>query len=365
MDRNKNIDVLRAVATLLVVIYHSWVLTGAAAISPDFIRIFIQLGGEIGVTMFFALSGYGIYCSLNNTNMAGGIRFKEFMKKRLLRITPAYYFNLFVCLFFTANATFLDRVHLKDVLYHIFFIHNFVPSFHGQINGVLWTMGIIMQFYLIAIPLYKLIKKWPHVMVVLSVVITVTSKFLIFVYMLNHGSNNAYYFIAGRQLLTALDNFVIGMYVASIAPKLKGKSQICGYAVALGAIVMMYFICDCGLKNGINTPNPSGVIWHSLVAIATGVLLVGLSVLRNRERCKIYQFFLWIAKYEFGIYLWHLVLIRNLIEASGFIVKLIELGHTWLIYAILTVLSVITGVVMETAVKGLENTALLKKIYKI
>ena len=66
-ERNYNIDLIRAMALLLVIVYHSWVVCGSQPISWPIINTIIILGGELGVTAFFILSGYGIYCSLNRS----------------------------------------------------------------------------------------------------------------------------------------------------------------------------------------------------------------------------------------------------------------------------------------------------------
>ena len=47
------IDILRAAAVLLVMLYHMWVCGGTPAIEFAPLQRFISLGGEIGVTLFF------------------------------------------------------------------------------------------------------------------------------------------------------------------------------------------------------------------------------------------------------------------------------------------------------------------------
>ena len=58
LERNKNLDIIRAVATLLVVVYHSWVLTGKVAFRLSFIQLIISLGG-IGIIIY--AQGFGVY----------------------------------------------------------------------------------------------------------------------------------------------------------------------------------------------------------------------------------------------------------------------------------------------------------------
>lgn len=52
-ERNRNIDVIRGIMMLLIVLYHAWVICDAAPIGSKVLGTFISLGGEIGVTGFF------------------------------------------------------------------------------------------------------------------------------------------------------------------------------------------------------------------------------------------------------------------------------------------------------------------------
>ena len=83
-QRNYHIDLIRAASILWIVIYHSWVLTGSITLWPKVLHTLVMLGGEIGVTSFFALSGYGIFCSLKKMEETGGVNFWLFLKKTLL-----------------------------------------------------------------------------------------------------------------------------------------------------------------------------------------------------------------------------------------------------------------------------------------
>ena len=61
MKRIKNIDLLRAGAILYIMLYHCYVLSGQPWQAHTAIHTILTLGGEVGVTLFFLLSGYGIY----------------------------------------------------------------------------------------------------------------------------------------------------------------------------------------------------------------------------------------------------------------------------------------------------------------
>ena len=94
-----DIDGLRAVAVLAVVIFHidrSWL--------P---------GGFLGVDTFFVISGYVVTGSLmHNTHSSAGEYFAAFYGRRLKRLTPA------LCLFVAITATLLLRIRGFDLGFH-------------------------------------------------------------------------------------------------------------------------------------------------------------------------------------------------------------------------------------------------------
>lgn len=81
MKRIKNIDLLRAGAILYIMLYHCYVLSGQPWQAHTAIHTILTLGGEVGVTLFFLLSGYGIYLSLSSSEERGCLPgWRAFMK---------------------------------------------------------------------------------------------------------------------------------------------------------------------------------------------------------------------------------------------------------------------------------------------
>jgi peptidoglycan/LPS O-acetylase OafA/YrhL len=141
-----DIDGLRAIAVLSVVIFHAF---------PDFLR-----GGFIGVDIFFVISGFLISTIIFENLAKNSFSFAEFYARRIKRIFPSliivlgvtYFFAWFVLLAnefekfgkhlaggagFVANFIFLKEVGYFDV------DSEAKPLLH------LWSLGIEEQFYII------------------------------------------------------------------------------------------------------------------------------------------------------------------------------------------------------------------------
>jgi peptidoglycan/LPS O-acetylase OafA/YrhL len=146
MTRQIQIDGLRAVAILSVLLYHSGV------------RFFS--GGFIGVDVFFVISGYLITNVLSTAPLNSYSNTFNFFESRIRRIVPALYVMLLVSTlasFFlliptdlhkfsnslASAASFTSNIHFWAARDGYFDVDSFLsPLIHT------WSLGIEMQFYL-------------------------------------------------------------------------------------------------------------------------------------------------------------------------------------------------------------------------
>lgn len=149
------IDGLRAIAVLSVVIFHAeFLLLGKTFLT----------GGFLGVDIFFVISGYLITSIIVKGLNEGSFSFKNFYERRARRILPI----LFVVMLASIPFALLNLTpeEMKDygnsVLYSIFFTSNF--WFWGEdpywaTNSLLkpflhtWSLSVEEQFYFIMPPL--------------------------------------------------------------------------------------------------------------------------------------------------------------------------------------------------------------------
>lgn len=176
------LDGLRVLAILMVMIFHFYGKYQGVFYSYDFKVPAIFSYGNLGVQLFFIISGFVITLTLSKSNT-----FMEFMKKRVVRLLP----GMMIC----ATATYLffwafDTNNLKPAcasIYNLLFSYTFLSpklinsvfGTHFQyMDGVYWSIWAELQFYVIGGIIYFVSPKKFLRNYIFLVVITVPLSFL-------------------------------------------------------------------------------------------------------------------------------------------------------------------------------------------
>ncbi|OFI33865.1 acyltransferase family protein [Alteromonas lipolytica] len=134
------LDALRGIAAIAVVFYHYFyrynVLYGHEGVSVDW-----TIYGKHGVQLFFVVSGFVIFWSLNRTHKP-----LDFIVSRFSRLYPAYWFAV-ICtssflLYFGLDGR---NVTLYEVIINLSMIQEFLRVKH--VDGVYWTLTVELTFY--------------------------------------------------------------------------------------------------------------------------------------------------------------------------------------------------------------------------
>ena len=170
-----DIDGLRAVAVLGVVIYHAF---------PK-----VLPGGFIGVDIFFVISGYLISAILYKGHQEGGFSFREFYARRIRRLFPAL-ITMLVLAFILGYRLLLTNEYQelgRQVAVGTLFLQNFLfwqesgyfdraaelkPLLH------LWSLAVEEQFYIFFPPLLVLLWKKPKFVVPVMGILLITTFIL-------------------------------------------------------------------------------------------------------------------------------------------------------------------------------------------
>lgn len=172
MDYRREIDGLRALAVVSVILFHA----GVQAFN----------GGFVGVDIFFIISGYLITSIILAEKQAGTFTLLNFYERRARRILPALFFVLFACLPFAwlwLLPTDLIRfsqslVAVSGFVSNVFFIHTggyfvtaeLIPLLHT------WSLAVEEQYYVL-FPIFLLLiwRLGKHWIIIILAVVAATS----------------------------------------------------------------------------------------------------------------------------------------------------------------------------------------------
>lgn len=149
------LDGLRGIAIALVVWFHVWQITWLRADIPlSGGRINFNAlpeAGFLGVDLFFFISGFCLFMpyasAMAERSAPPGLG--AFIYRRALKIVPSYLVAIF-------GMTALGMAHFgslgeasRELALHLLFVHPWFPLSYGSINGVLWSIGVEVQFYVV------------------------------------------------------------------------------------------------------------------------------------------------------------------------------------------------------------------------
>lgn len=152
-DRILHLDSLRGLAILLVFLYHAYARWGwYLPFSNNTKDIFLFEYGHLGVQLFFMISGFVIFMSLDKSQY-----FKQFIYKRWLRVFPGM---LAASVFLYATDFFFhesprETPTLVDLLPGLLFTEPQIISYFlgvevKELEGVFWSLYAEMRFYLVS-----------------------------------------------------------------------------------------------------------------------------------------------------------------------------------------------------------------------
>jgi peptidoglycan/LPS O-acetylase OafA/YrhL len=302
-----DIDGLRAVAVLSVVLFHAF---------PQWLR-----GGFTGVDIFFVISGYLITAILAKSLGQGSFTFRDFYARRVRRIFPALTVVLVACLVFGWTALFPDELRQlgKHILGGAGFGANLVLLFEvGYFDTAaetkpllhLWSLGIEEQFY-IAWPIVLLVaykRRWNmlRTTLVLAALSFIANVVLIAKY------PSATFYVPGTRAWELLAGAALALATLDPANRLhrlgagaRNAISVAGLACVIGGAML---IAKSKLFPG----------WYAAVPVLGAVMLIaaGPAALLNRWVLG-NPLMVWVGLISYPLYLWHWPLLSYLQIIEG------------------------------------------------
>jgi peptidoglycan/LPS O-acetylase OafA/YrhL len=222
---------LRGLAALYVVISHifsmsdpselAWKASAAPEWFQDWHAWFKY--GHLAVAAFIVLSGFCLQLSLFSRADGRIGKLGAWTLRRMKRILPPYYgalaLSIWVALTVTVHQPGMPFQHYlpvtnENVLAHVFLVHNLSTDWMYKINGVMWSIGIEAQLYLLFPLLVAAVFRIGRVPTFL---LTVAAAALVIAYVPNAPKLYPWY----------LPLFVLGMLSAHFAyrPNLRAGTQ--------------------------------------------------------------------------------------------------------------------------------------------
>lgn len=291
MEYRKDLQIIRAIAVIIVVLYH---------LELSFFKF-----GFLGVDIFFVLSGFLMAQLYERYSL------KQFILKRLVRLMPAY---LIVIIVTVIVSTFIVLPHeykqLVEQSWSSFFL--FPNIFYWEMNSYfsksdfkpllhLWSLGIELQFYLIFPLLFFFIKKNIKILCIF-IIISIMMSFII----LNISPKTAFFllpfrlweFLIGYMIYLFLDKSVVIDFFQ------KNKSKSLFILIILLIISLIFYPYDIYSQNFIY--GHPGIISLIVSAITGFFILIGFNEYISKS---IFIPFIKLGDYSYSIYLIHFPII--------------------------------------------------------
>ncbi len=312
MERVKELDGIRGLAILMVILYHVGPYAGTFTGNPVLIFVINSMQiGWLGVDLFFVLSGFLITDILLRMREEPNY-FKNFYIRRILRIFPIYYIVVALLLVFLPS---LEKTRgfqeQSSWPFFIFYQQNWLYILKRPVSGYLtvtWSLAIEEQFYLVWPALVKWLDKRRLVIAASAAFIFSLCLRLIISRLsldLNYAEEINYY-----STPTRLDGLMVGALIAIAYKSQAWKNWLARLAwpvFGLSMLAMVYILTGKSVEPF--SKNIMITTW-SLTALALlgGALIVLLksqpenSWLRIIFRNRILTFF---GKYSYAMYLIH------------------------------------------------------------
>ncbi len=287
-QRVQGLDMLRGVAVGLVMLRHAWPSAFGGA-------------GIVGVTIFFALSGYLITGILDREiDRRGTVRFGRFYRNRALRLFPALVGLLVVYAVVELTLNPLGdspAMVFKSVAIGVLYVGN-LPFDFSIALGHLWSLATEEQFYLVwpAFLLFgRRMMKPLYLCMIAAVGLTATCWISLTVF-----SEPADVYILPTTWGSALALGGVGYY---LQPEIRQRLSVRGTfsAAATGLILLASMSIFPGAKNSMYTY----LFWPTLIAVST-IAVIYLVVQWQTLPFQVLKPLLWLGTISYGAYLWNL-----------------------------------------------------------
>ncbi|ADI30623.1 acyltransferase family protein [Methylotenera versatilis] len=290
-----DIDGLRAIAVLSVVIFHAF---------PTWVK-----GGFVGVDIFFVISGFLISTIIFENLSKDSFSFFEFYSRRVKRIYPVLLVVLSVCFLFGWFALLADEFKIlgKHLAAGAGFVSNLVLwSESGYFDNAadtkpllhLWSLGVEEQFYIIwpLLAWFAWKKKFNFLWVSFSILLV---SFLLNIVQVHSNATATFYSPQTRfwELLIGSSLAYVKLFKSDLLDNLPPNAKNLSSVIGLTLI---------GLAVTTITKESAFPGWWALMPTVGTALIIaaGMGAWVNQKVLS-NKILVWVGLISFPLYLWH------------------------------------------------------------
>lgn len=271
----------------------------------------LSLGGN-GVDLFFVISGFCMYYFYANSSEFTYSDFWQFLKKRWIRLSPAFYTATIVYVLINWREAPLLTKSLK-ILTSLLYVNSLSPH---NVEGFFWSLGPEWQFYMVIpfvfiyqnkIGFFRTFAITGLTMLIISVfsVFILASKSdilvdqlifryfefacgivvarVILIYPVN--LSHRWIWLIAFIILTYFGRFLISRYILSISPLYYNIFKLIGFTVMSSGFAGIIYLAITSKKwlklllgnkliSGIGKISYSFYLWHGIVHVLIGKIVI-------------------------------------------------------------------------------------------
>lgn len=318
----KTLDAFRGFAALWVVMRHScdrWLGDGNIGYASNPIYAF-AVHGQIGVTLFFLISGYCVTAAAYGS-LTSGKTVSRFGYERIRRIYPPYLAALLlatlslIAIHFANDHRIIPAIHHLQSLpaspfYWLANIFLIQKEFHvGTVDVVYWSLCYEVAFYLF-VAIFLAGAKW----IAERRGLAPATQFFVTAFGISSALTVAWLLGGGREIFPfdqwhqfsvgSLLFFLLELKASTFAHYSRSFARIVqANAAIVGLLVILYVLHPSVENNAFG--NPSSAV-RSLVALLFAFSLYGLRKIDNQVAMHpVVRPFMLIGSFSYGLYLVH------------------------------------------------------------
>src|SRR5215207_765066 len=310
--RRPELDGLRGLAALSVLVFHCWLYTMA---KPDAGKVvhgtaFFYSNLRLGLVLFFVLSGFLLYGPWVRAALeqVSAPRLAEYFKRRALRVLPAYYLALIgaIVLLWPHGGSTGVRLPEPGELWTFFaLVPNYFEGPLMSLNPPVWTLIVEISFYAV-LPLFgwAALRLRPDRYAQALFPLALLVGGIAFNAWLTDNRADAPLQL-GKLLPAMVPYFAIGMLAAVLAHG-RRPSRRAGWVLMLGGALVVYANVRWKL-HALGTKEVV-VLRDAIAAAGFAAIVVGAAAPQMRRVVGSRPFVV-LGSLSYAIYLWHVPLL--------------------------------------------------------